>query len=69
MLVPIGGHFVMDPQDAASALREWPKPKVAIPIHHGTTPLLEGTPEELTKALGDAPVKVIVLQPGERATL
>lgn len=69
VLVPIGGHFVMDPQDAAFAVREWLKPKIAIPIHYGTTPLLKGTPEEFVKALGDAPVKVLVLQPGEKAAL
>src|SRR5438128_3562645 len=27
VLMPIGGHFVMDPQDAAYATREWLKPK------------------------------------------
>jgi L-ascorbate metabolism protein UlaG (beta-lactamase superfamily) len=68
VLIPIGGHFVMDPQDAAFAVREWLKPKFALPMHYGTTPLLKGTPEEFKAALGNAPVKVIVLQPGEKAT-
>jgi L-ascorbate metabolism protein UlaG (beta-lactamase superfamily) len=69
VLVPIGGHFVMDPQDAAYAVREWLKPKIAIPMHYGTTPLLKGTPEEFTRALTGASVKVLVLQPGERVKL
>lgn len=68
VLVPIGGHFVMDPQDAAFAVREWLKPKVAIPIHYGTFPMLKGTPEEFRKALGDAKVQVIALEPGGKAT-
>ena len=68
VLVPIGGHFVMDPQDAAFAVRELLKPKFALPMHYGTTPQLKGTPEEFTRALGNAPVKVISLQPGEKVT-
>jgi len=68
VLVPIGGHFVMDPESAAFAVRELLKPKFALPMHYGTTPQLKGTPEEFTRALGDAKVKVITLQPGEKAT-
>jgi L-ascorbate metabolism protein UlaG (beta-lactamase superfamily) len=68
LLVPIGGHFVMDPQDAAFAARELLKPKFALPFHYGTNPMLKGTPEEFTRALGDAPIKVLALQPGEKAT-
>jgi L-ascorbate metabolism protein UlaG (beta-lactamase superfamily) len=68
VLVPIGGHFVMDPGDAAYAVRELLKPKFALPMHYGTTPQLKGTPEEFTRALGNAPVKVIALQPGEKTT-
>jgi L-ascorbate metabolism protein UlaG (beta-lactamase superfamily) len=67
VLIPIGGHFTMDPADAAYALRELIKPKYAIPMHYGANPLGKGTPEELTRALGDAPVKVIALKPGEKA--
>jgi L-ascorbate metabolism protein UlaG (beta-lactamase superfamily) len=67
VLIPIGGHFTMDPADAAYALRELIRPKFAIPMHYGANPLGKGTPEELMKALGDAPVKVLPLKPGEAA--
>ena len=67
VLIPIGGHFTMDPADAAYALRELIKPKFAIPMHYGANPLGKGTPEELIQALGNAPVKVIALKPGEKA--
>ena len=67
VLVPIGGHFTMDPEDAAFALRELVRPKFAIPMHYGANPLGKGTPAELAKALGNAPVKVIALRPGEKA--
>jgi L-ascorbate metabolism protein UlaG (beta-lactamase superfamily) len=69
VLIPIGGHFVMDPQDAAFAVREWLKPKFALPMHYGTFPMLKGTPEEFTRALGSTSTKVISLQPGEKTTL
>jgi L-ascorbate metabolism protein UlaG (beta-lactamase superfamily) len=68
ILIPIGGHFVMDPKDAAYATREWLKPKYAVPMHYGTTPVLKGTPEEYMKALGNAPVKVFPISPGEKLT-
>ena len=38
VLIPIGGHFVMNPADAAMAVRDMIKPKFALPIHYGTTP-------------------------------
>jgi L-ascorbate metabolism protein UlaG (beta-lactamase superfamily) len=67
VLIPIGGHFTMDPTDAAYALRELIKPKFAIPMHYGANPLGKGTPQELLQALGNAPVKVFALKPGEKA--
>src|SRR5207249_4320911 len=66
LLIPIGGHFVMSPQDAAVATRDFIKPKVAIPIHYGTIPQLKGTPEEYIQALGPTSVKVHVMQPGDK---
>ena len=67
VLIPIGGHFTMDPTDAAYALRELIRPKTAIPMHYGANPLGKGTPDELRQALGDAPVKLLPLKPGESA--
>jgi L-ascorbate metabolism protein UlaG (beta-lactamase superfamily) len=66
VLIPIGGHFTMDPIDAAYALRELVKPKYAIPMHYGTNPFNIGTPQELIQALGDAPVKVLAPKPGDK---
>lgn len=65
--VPIGGgQFVMNPTDAAFAVREWIKPKYVIPFHYGANPAQKGTPEEFVKALGNTPTKVIVMNPGEK---
>ena len=68
VLIPIGGHFVMNPKDAAYAISQWIKPKKVMPMHYGTSPFLRGTPEEFKAALGNAPVEVIVMQPGEKMT-
>jgi hypothetical protein len=64
-LLPIGGHFTMDPKHAAYAVRNLLKTKTVMPIHYGTFKPLKGTPEEFAKALGDFPSKVVVLQPGD----
>jgi len=66
LLIPIGGHFVMPPEDAAFVTREWLKPKFAVPMHYATNPLLKGTPEEYIKALGSTPTKVHALNPGDK---
>src|SRR5713226_3373227 len=66
ILMPIGGHFVMDPKDAAYATKEFLKPKFVIPMHYGTTPVLKGTPQEYLAALGQTPTKVFVLNPGDK---
>lgn len=67
-LVPIGGHFTMDPQHAAYAIDRLVKPEIAIPIHYGTFPPLKGTPDEFIDALGDTSVEVMVLSPGDERT-
>ena len=64
-LLPIGGHFTMDPRHAAYAVRELLRTETVIPIHYGTFPPLKGTPEQFKQALGDSGTKVIVLQPGD----
>lgn len=49
-MLPIGGHFTMDPQDAAIAARLLGA-KTILPMHFGTFPLLKGTPAELDTAM------------------
>lgn len=68
VLMPIGGgQFVMNPADAAMAARDLIKAKVVIPMHYLTNPGLPGTPAQFSTALGAAPVKLMVLQPGDTA--
>ena len=68
ILVPIGGHFVMSPDDAAYATRMFLKPRFAIPMHYGTNPMLKGTPQEYLEALGTSDTRVLVLDPGDSRT-
>jgi len=65
-LLPIGGHFTMDPVEAAKAV-ELIKPKYAIPMHYDTFPVLYGKPEEFKKLVEEKglPTKVVILRPGE----
>ncbi|MDX1609171.1 MAG: metal-dependent hydrolase [Halofilum sp. (in: g-proteobacteria)] len=67
-LVPIGGHFTMDPEHAAFAIDQYVDPEIAIPIHYGTFPPLKGTPEQFVDALGDSPVEVVTMTPGSSRT-
>lgn len=68
IMVPIGGHFVMDPRDAAYATREMLKPRFAVPFHYGTFPVLKGTPQEYQAALGAATTQVFPISPGDKLT-
>ncbi|MCS7177226.1 MAG: metal-dependent hydrolase [Candidatus Kapabacteria bacterium] len=62
-LLHIGGYFTMDPADAARAV-EFLRPKVAIPMHYGTFPLIEQDPHEFARLVGER-ARVVILKPGE----
>src|SRR5882724_4378580 len=64
-VLPIGGHFTMDPREAAVAC-ELLGVKRVVPSHCGTFPLLAGSPEELKRLTG---VEVHAIEPGESIEL
>jgi L-ascorbate metabolism protein UlaG (beta-lactamase superfamily) len=64
-VLPIGGHYTMDPKEAALAL-EFLGVERCIPCHWGTFPALTGTPDELRK-LTD--VEVVDMAPGDTITV
>ncbi len=68
-LLPIGGHFTMDPVEAAKAV-ELIRPRIAIPMHYATFPLLYGKPEDFKKLIESKCIstEVVVLKPGESYT-
>ncbi len=62
-LLPIGAHFTMGPPEAAKAV-ELIKPKVVIPMHYKTFPVLKPNADEFVELAKDlADIKVI--EPGE----
>jgi len=66
VLVPIGGNFTINPQQAALALRDMIKPRFAIPMHYGTYPILAGKPEDFVKSLEGSTTRAIVMNPGDK---
>ena len=66
-LLPIGNHFVMSPREAAYACGLL-RPKVIIPMHFGTFPVLTGTPSELRKDVEPLGIELLELKPGETVT-
>ncbi|MHC1600830.1 MAG: metal-dependent hydrolase [Candidatus Nezhaarchaeales archaeon] len=66
VLTPIGGYYTMGPREAALALRVL-RPRVAIPMHYATFPVLVKDAEEFVReaSIMAPDVKVVVLKPGE----
>lgn len=64
-MVTIGGHFTMGPEGAAYAVKNLLKPKMVVPIHYGTFPVLNRTPAEFRAAMGQTEIEVLDLKPGE----
>jgi L-ascorbate metabolism protein UlaG (beta-lactamase superfamily) len=65
-VLPIGGHFTMDPREAGVAC-ELLGAKRVVPCHYGTFPLLAGTPDELRQEAQG--VEVEAVEPGGSITL
>jgi len=66
-VLPIGGHFTMDPREAGVAL-ELLGTKRCIPCHYGTFPLLAGTPDELRGHVTTG-AEILAIAPGETTTV
>ena len=62
--LPIGDHFTMSPKEASYACSLL-RPKVVIPMHFGTFPMLTGKPNDLKKLVADMGVDVLELKPGQ----
>ncbi|MEM4528090.1 MAG: metal-dependent hydrolase [Desulfurococcaceae archaeon] len=64
-LLPIGGHFTMGIREAAKAV-ELLKPKIAIPMHYNTFPVIQADPllfKEIVEKKTNT--KVVIIRPGE----
>jgi L-ascorbate metabolism protein UlaG (beta-lactamase superfamily) len=63
MCLPIGDNYTMGIEDAVRAVG-FVKPKVAIPMHWSTFPVIEADPQRFKSQVG-ARAEVVVLQPGQ----
>lgn len=64
-LVPIGGHYTMDPDDAAEAVR-LVEPKTVIPCHYNTFPVVEQDPQVFADLVSQrTSSKTVILKPDE----
>jgi len=68
MLVPIGDNFTMGIDDAVKAV-EFVNPKVAIPIHYNTWPIIEADPNEFKSKIENIGKTARVLEYGEEIEL
>ena len=65
-ILPIGGHYTMDPIDAAKAVELLNAANV-IPLHYDTWPVIKQNPEDLIRLVNNA--KVHVVKPGQSIEL
>jgi L-ascorbate metabolism protein UlaG (beta-lactamase superfamily) len=65
VLIPIGGNFTMDPEDAAYAMKTWIKAKTVIPMHYNSNPLTKGTLVEFQAAMKGSATKVVPMSEGQ----
>ena len=68
MLLPIGDNFTMGINDAAKAV-ELVSPKIAIPMHYNTFPVITADPYEFKKLVEGKGLKSLVLNFGEEINL
>jgi len=67
-LLPIGDNYVMGPDDAVAAALML-KPKLTIPMHYNTFPLIAQDPEKFIEKLTAAGMAGKIMRPGERHVL
>jgi L-ascorbate metabolism protein UlaG (beta-lactamase superfamily) len=66
-LLPIGGFYVMDCEDAARAV-SMIKPKKVVPMHYDTFPPIKADPKRFSQLVGDE-AETVILSPGESLTI
>jgi L-ascorbate metabolism protein UlaG (beta-lactamase superfamily) len=66
--LPVGDNFTMGVDDAAKAV-EFLKPRIAVPIHYNTWPIIAADPEEFARKATAAGAQGKALRPGESLEL
>jgi L-ascorbate metabolism protein UlaG (beta-lactamase superfamily) len=65
VLMPIGGNFTMDPQDAAWAVKNWLDVPAVMPIHYNSNPIAKGTLAEFQAAMKGSAVRIVAPSEGQ----
>jgi L-ascorbate metabolism protein UlaG (beta-lactamase superfamily) len=68
LLCPIGDNFTMGIEDAVKAV-EFVRPKLVVPMHYNTWPVIAADPNEFVKRVKVAGFRGQVLNPGESVEL
>jgi L-ascorbate metabolism protein UlaG (beta-lactamase superfamily) len=64
-MLPIGDFYTMGPEPAAAATKLI-RPKIVVPMHYGTYPLIEQDPKVFERFVKkQSKAKVVILKPGE----
>jgi len=64
-ICPIGDRFTMGGRLAAVAMRRFVKPKVAIPCHYGSFPMIDQTPDLFMNEMEGSGIAVKLPAPGQ----
>ncbi|MGE5680750.1 MAG: metal-dependent hydrolase [Bacillota bacterium] len=64
MLLPIGDNFTMGVTDAVKAV-ELANPRIAIPIHYNTFPVIQADPKEFKKLLNEQHRECLIMEFGQ----
>lgn len=68
MLLPIGDNFTMGIEDAVKAV-ELAQPKIAIPMHYNTFPVIEADPDEFKTRVESIGQRALVMEFGQEIEL
>jgi len=67
-LLPIGGNYVMDVNDAVKAV-EFIKPKLVVPMHYGTWPVISARADKFKDYVEEKGFHCSIIKPGDSIEL
>lgn len=68
-ICPVGDRFTMGGRVAALAMTRFVKPKLAIPCHYGTFPLIDANADAFVAGLAGSGIEALVPKKGEAFTI
>ncbi len=68
-LVPVGDRFTMSGDTAAVAVKRFFKFDHVVPMHYGTFPIIDQTPDRFIEAMGDQRTKIFAPKPGQHVAI